>query len=180
MFKIPRSFRVIRFLNQKHGLIVRLVFSLSAFLIVTIATLRLSFGKHVFSIFMSNEFKDAGRLSGWYIRNGWTGYDISYDPFFDFTGISSDELLEKQACFLKSRYGPSTKIANPYYYGYQASILAEKAHRVLRANNERLFLDYYEKYLEYLNHLLACLNKVEKKISADSSGSNDEGKKQFL
>ncbi len=179
MFKIPRSFRIIRFLNQKHALPVCFFFSISSFIIVALATLKLSFAKHVFNIFRKDEFKDAGRLAGWYIRNGWTKYDISFDPFFDFTHLSSDKLLKKQSHFLK-KPDIQDNGANALYYGYQASILAESAHRSLENEDIELFKKYQKEYNRKINHLLKLLNKPQSQNSRKSLESEAEEGNEFI
>ena len=147
-----RSFRIIQFLNRRHGGPVKVVFALLGFAAVLLSTGQLVLARASAHEFWSSSFKPAGRRVGWYLRTGWMQWHIAHDPFFNFTENVEARVVKAQERFLK---GAKRRLSDPAWYGDMMLIDAYWAHDALvhadRQNFDRHFHDFSHRAGVFLN-----------------------------
>ena len=136
MVFFPRTFGVIRFLNTKHGPVLRTAFACIGFISTLLSTGRLSLAVQTLQEFWDGSFKLAGRRVGWYLRTSWMRWHIAHDPFFNFTDGLSHDLVVQQDAFLKRSKG---RLSDETYYGNAMLIAAHFAHDALLQGDQTAY-----------------------------------------
>lgn len=107
---LHKSYWMMKLLNRSYPAPMRAVTAGIAFGLGIVATGRFCLARELANRCWShNDLKVAARRAAWYIRNGWIGFIISHDDFFDATEGLTDLQLDILKQFLdrsKSRLEP--------------------------------------------------------------------------
>lgn len=128
--KIPftKNYRLIRFMNQRHGPIFRLLVSGFGWLGAMLVTGRSTLARELAGRFWrAGDFKLGLRRAAWYSRRGWINIDISKDVMFDFTeDMSKSELLDLNR-FIEGRKDKTSAVCHYADRTYVAARLLDQS-----------------------------------------------------
>lgn len=132
---LPKSFKMMKLLNQNHGIIMRGLTAILAYIAALFATRRHVLAADLAGCFWTqNDFKRGARRGAWYARRSWLRLDVSHDDFFDPTeGMTSTQLdgLERFIIARKSHLEPTNYAADrAFIAGRRLDNNAEPSQRV--------------------------------------------------
>lgn len=101
---VPKSFHMMKRLNQNHGLVMRAIVGIIAYCGTVIATQKPALGVELAGRFWTeNDFKLGARRGAWYSRRSWLKLDVSNDDYFDPTEGMTDTQLDALERFIDRR-----------------------------------------------------------------------------
>jgi hypothetical protein len=169
-----KSYRLINYLNQRHGRVSRFFFGSLAWLGSLAITFDLTLAKWSWRCFFIDEFKQGFRLCAWLARVRWPRLYILGDHFFDFTENADEQVLKSMAQFLLStedRRNINLVLIDQLY------VLAAHIHCVIQSSSgdpslvEPVIKQFYSKADDLLSSISQFSNS---QVSANNQNRNGD------